>query len=417
MHETTRPDAAGFMAALRHRSFAYFQGAKLLSSIATQIQTVAVGAQVYALTHRPLDLGLIGLSQFLPFLVLVLPAGQAADRRDRRLMLIGCYALELVCAVALTWFTLSGVRSPLPVFAVMIAFGIARAFSAPSASALLPNLVPEALFGNAVGISSSSWQLSVIAGPAVGGLLYATFGAAITYAAVALLMCAALLCLRAVHSPPQPEPEGAADVHSLLEGLRFVRGRPVILGAISLDLFAVLFGGATALLPAYASDVLHVGPVGLGWLRSSPGVGAAIAALWLTARPVTRRVGRFMFAGVFCFGLATVLFGVSTSFWWSLLLLAILGAADMMSVFVRQVLVQLETPDAMRGRVAAVNSMFVGASNELGEFESGMAAAWLGLVPSVALGGVATLLVVAAWMALFPGLRTMDRFPRAGERG
>ena len=401
----------GFAAALRHRSFAFFQLAKFLSSLATQIQTVAVGAQVYELTHRPLDLGIIGLSQFLPFLLLVLPAGQAADRLNRRALLMACFATELGCGLALLWFTVSGAASPWPVFAVMVAFGVARAFSAPSASALLPNLVPKELFGTAVGISSSSWQLSVIAGPAVGGILYAAFGAAVTYAAVALFMVVALACLACVHSPPQPVPKGAANLHTLLEGIRFVRGRPVILGAISLDLFAVLFGGAVAMLPAYASDVLHVGPQGLGWLRASPGIGASLTALWLTAKPISRRVGPMMFAGVLVFGIATVLFGVSTSFWWSLFLLALLGAADMISVFVRQMLVQIETPDAMRGRVAAVNSMFVGASNELGEFESGVTAAWLGLVPSVAIGGALTVAVVMAAALLFPSLRRMDRFP------
>ena len=412
MTQTNKGEATGFVAALRHRSFAYFQLAKFLSSLATQIQTVAVGAQIYELTHRPLDLGLIGLSQFLPVLVLALPAGQAADRFDRRAMLVLCYALEFVCGLALLWFTLSGIRSPLPVFAVMVAFGIARAFSSPSASALLPNLVPVELFGNAVGISSSSWQLSVVAGPAVGGVLYAVFGAACAYAVVAVLLLVSLLCLRVVKSPRQPTPEAAPTLHGLLEGLRFVRTRPVILGAISLDLFAVLFGGATALLPAYASDILHVGPAGLGWLRSSPGIGAALTALWLTMRPVGRQVGPLMFAGVFIFGIATICFSVATNFWWALVLLAILGAADMLSVFVRSMLVQLETPDAMRGRVAAVNSIFVGASNELGEFESGVAAAWLGLVPSVALGGVLTVAVVVGWMLLFPSLRRMDRFPK-----
>ncbi len=412
MNDTTDDDAVGFMAALRHRSFAYFQAAKLLSSLATQIQTVAVGAQVYELTHRPLDLGLIGLSQFLPVLVLALPAGHAADRFDRRTMLILCYVLELLCGLALLWFTVSGVRSPLPVFAVMVAFGIARAFSSPSASALLPNLVPVELFGNAVGISSSSWQLSVVAGPAVGGALYALFGASFAYGAVIVLLAASLCCLRMVHSPKQPAPEQAPSLHGLLEGFRFVRTRPIILGAISLDLFAVLFGGATALLPAYAADILHVGPAGLGWLRSSPGIGAALTALWLTVHPVRRQVGPVMFAGVFLFGLATILFSVATSFWWALVLLAILGAADMLSVFVRSMLVQLETPDAMRGRVAAINSIFIGASNELGEFESGVAAAWLGLVPSVAVGGVLTVGVVITWMLLFPALRRMDRFPK-----
>lgn len=413
MSQPTPGTRHGFVASLRHRSFAYFQAAKFLSSLATQVQTLAVGAQVYALTHRPLDLGLVGLSQFLPFLLLVLPAGHAADRLDRRALLVACYALEFGCAGALWWFTVRGLSSATPVFAVMVLFGVARAFSAPAASALLPNLVPESAFGNAVGVSSASWQLTVIAGPALGGVVYAAYGASATYAAVALMLALALGCLREVHRPAQPVPEGTPDWRSLLEGLRFVRSRPVILGAISLDLFAVLFGGATALLPAYAADILHVGPAGLGWLRSSPGIGAAVVALALMARPLTRHVGAQMFAGVLVFGVATILFSVSTNYVWSLLLLAALGAADMVSVFVRQMLVQLSTPDAMRGRVGAVNSMFVGASNELGEFESGIAAAWLGLVPSVAVGGLLTIVVVAAWAVLFPSLRRMDEFPAA----
>lgn len=411
MQTDTETSPSGFMAPLRHRSFALFQTAKFLASLATQIQTVAVGAQVYSLTHRPLDLGIVGLSQFLPFLLFVMPAGQAADHYDRRRLLLLCFAVELVCGAALLWFTASGMRAPWPVFAIMVAFGVARAFSAPADSALLPNLVPRELFGNAIGINSTAWQFSVIAGPALGGLLYASHGAGAAYLTVIALLIVSLVCLWFVRSPPQAAPTGAATLHTLLEGLRFVRSRPVILCAISLDLFAVLLGGATAMLPAYASDVLHVGAGGLGWLRASPGIGAALVAVLLSVRPITRQVGPMMFSGVLVFGIATVLFGLSTNYAWSLLLLAVLGAADMISVFVRHMLVQLETQDSMRGRVGAVNSMFIGASNELGEFESGLMATWLGLVPSVALGGVLTVLVVIGCAALFPVLRRMDRFP------
>ncbi len=409
MNQGSRPKT-GFSAAISYQSFTFFQVAKILSSLATQIQTVAVGAQVYALTHQPMDLGVIGLSQFLPFLLLVLPAGQAADRYDRRALLMGCFALELICGAALWWFTVAGLASPLPVFAVMVLFGVARAFSSPAASALMPNLVPPELFSTAVGISSSSWQLSVIAGPALGGLLYAFGGPAIAYLTVAALMVVAVFCMQWVKSPSQSVSHDSTGMKGMMDGLSFVRSRPVIFGAISLDLFAVLFGGATALLPAYAMDVLHVGPAGLGWLRASPGIGASLVAMGLTARPIERRVGHAMFLGVLVFAVATVLFSVSVNFWWSLFLLAVLGAADMVSVFVRQMMVQIETPDHMRGRVGAVSSMFIGASNELGEFESGVTAAWLGLVPSVALGGIATLVVVAVWAMGFPALRNMDRF-------
>lgn len=411
MQATTTAGGAAYLAPFRYRSFTYFQAAKFLATLATQIQTVAVGAQIYALTHRPLDLGIVGLSQFLPFLLLVLPAGQAADRRNRRTLLLICFTAEFACALALLAFTWSGAASPWPVFAVMMIFGVARAFTEPAASALMPNLVPRDVFGHAVGINSTSWQFAVVAGPAVGGMLYGAFGAGVAYSAVAVLLVLALGCLVSVVSPEQVVPHGAANLHTLLEGLRFVRSRPVILCAISLDLFAVLLGGATAMLPAYASDVLHVGPAGLGWLRASPGMGAAIVAILLSVRPITRHVGPMMFSGVLVFGLATVLFGLSTNYAWSIFLLALLGAADMISVFVRHMLVQLETPDAMRGRVNAVSSMFIGASNELGEFESGVAATWLGLVPSVAIGGALTVLVVIAAVALFPVLRNMDRFP------
>ncbi len=295
-------------------------------------------------------------------------------------------------------------------FAVMVVFGMARAFMAPAGQALMPNLVPARLFRNAVGINSSMWQVSTIAGPALGGVLYGLAGPGTVYATVAALLVVSVGFVLAVPSPQQPRAEGGASLATLLEGLRFVWRRRPVLGAISMDLFAVLFGGATALLPAYAADVLHVGPEGLGWLRAAPGVGAALTGAYLTVRPISRHAGRWMFGGVVAFGIATIVFGLSENFWLSLAVLVVLGAADMVSVFVRHVLVQLETPDAMRGRVGAVNSMFIGASNELGEFESGLTAAWWGLRPAVVVGGVATLAVAGLWARWFPELRRLDRF-------
>jgi MFS family permease len=402
----------GLRAVLQHRAFTRYLLARFASSFAVQMQTVAVGAQVYELTRDPLDLGLIGLSQFVPFVLLVLFAGQAADRWSRKRIIAVCFAIELACAVALLALTLNGITDPLPVFGVMIVFGIARAFMAPAGQALMPNLVPTSLFSNAVGINSSMWQVATIAGPALGGVLYGIAGPDTVYATVAALLLISLALMAGVNAPRTPRATEPATWHTVLEGLRFVWRRKPVLGAISMDLFAVLFGGATALLPAYAADVLHVGPEGLGWLRAAPGVGAALMAAWLTVHPISRHAGPWMFLGVAVFGVATIVFGLSTSFWLSMVALFVLGAADMVSVFVRHILVQLETPDAMRGRVGAVNSMFIGASNELGEFESGVTAAWWGLKPAVVVGGLATLAVAGLWARWFPQLRTLDRFPQ-----
>ena len=395
---------------MAHPGFARFLASKLAVSIAVQMQTVAVGWQIYAITHDPLDLGLIGLSQFLPFVLLVLPAGHVADRRNRATILTACYALEFLCGLLLLAFTLSGLTVVWPVFAVMVLFGVARAFSMPAGQALLPNLVPLEHFSRAVAVNSSTWQLSTIAGPAIGGLVY-LLGPEYVYGSVAVLLAMAVVLMFGVRSPPQAAQTEPDSWHTLLEGLRFVWQRKIILGAVSLDLFAVLFGGATALLPAYASDVLNVGPDGLGILRAAPGVGAALIAITFAWRPIARRSGPKMFGGVALFGLATVVFGISESFLVSLLALVLLGGADMVSVYIRHMLVQLETPDAIRGRVSAVNAVFIGASNELGEFESGLTAAWWGLKPAVVIGGVASVAIAGLWMRWFPALRHMDRFP------
>ena len=395
---------------MAHPGFVRFLSARLAVSIAVQMQTVAVGWQIYSITRDPLDLGLIGLSQFLPFVLLVLPAGHVADRRNRARILSLCFSLELLCAILLLAFTLSGLAVAWPVFAVMVIFGIARAFSMPAGQALLPNLVPPELFARAVAVNSSTWQVSTIAGPAIGGLVY-LLGPHVVYGTVAVLLAGAVVLMIGLRAPPPALTDEPDSWHTLLEGLRFVWQRKIILGAVSLDLFAVLFGGATALLPAYAHDVLHVGPDGLGWLRAAPGVGAAVIAFAIAWRPIRRRVGAAMFLGVAVFGVATVVFGISESFWISIAALTVLGAADMVSVYIRHMLVQLETPDAIRGRVSAVNAVFIGASNELGEFESGVTAAWWGLKPAVVVGGIASVAIAGLWTRLFPALRRMDELP------
>lgn len=401
---------------LRHTAFTRFMSARLLATLAAQMQTVAVGWQVYAITLDPLDLGLIGLSQFLPFIVLVLPAGQVADHHDRARILTLCYVTSTFCALLLLLFTWHGIHAAWPVFAAMVLLGCARAFSMPSSQALLPNLVPLEDFSRAVALNSSAMQIATVVGPALGGLLYIA-GPIVVYATVTACAFTSMLLMSGVRAntqvvrPPQP-----ASWHTLLSGMRFVWTRRTVLGAISLDLFAVLFGGATALLPVFARDILHTGPAGLGVLRTAPGIGAGLCALLLAFNPITRRVGVWMFGGVAVFGLAIVTFGLSTSFAVSLLCLVVLGAGDMVSVYIRHLLVQLETPDEIRGRVSAVSAVFIGASNELGEFESGVTAKWWGAVRAVIVGGVATLVVTGLWIRLFPMLWSMRSFPQTGRK-
>ena len=399
--------------ALRHRNFALYLSAKLLATIAVQMQIVAVGWQIYALSGDVMDLGLVGLSQFAPFAMLILIAGQAADQWDRHRIITLCFVVEMLCGLLLLGFSLAGLKEVWPVFAVMALYGSARAFMMPAGQAIVINLVPPERFGNAVALNSSLYHVAVIVGPSLGGLLYLA-GPETVYAVVAgLLALSALLMLFIRTDTKAATSRQPVSWHTLLEGMRFVRAKPIILGAISLDLFAVLFGGAVALLPVYAHDILHIGPHGLGLLRTAPAVGAAVTAVLLAWLPITRRVGRWMFGGVALFGAATVVFGLSGDFYLSLLMLFLMGAGDMVSVYIRHMLVQLETPDAIRGRVSAVNSVFIGASNELGEFESGITAAWFGLVPAVVIGGGATLVITLLWILLFPPLRRIDRFPPA----
>ena len=397
--------------ALRYRDFAVYAAARFCTSLAWEMLGVAVGWQVYQLTHNPLYLGFVGLAQFLPFVLLVLPAGHVADRADRRLVLVGAYSVQGVCAGVLLVFTLSGATQVWPVFVAMTLFGAARAFSMPASQAMTPNLVPPEVFPKAVAFNSVLLEIAIIVGPSLGGVLY-LLGPPVVYSVgfgLVVLVVALVSTIRPVRATRSLDARASAD---LLDGLRFVLHRPTVLGAISLDLFAVLFGGATALLPAYASDILRIGPAGLGVLRTAPGVGAALTALVVGLAPIERNVGRWMFGGVALFGASTIVFGLSKSFWVSLIALVLLGAGDMVSVYIRSLLVQLETPDSIRGRVSAVSSMFIGASNQLGEFESGVTARWFGLVRAAVLGGIATLLVVGAYLRLFPQLRRMDRFNR-----
>lgn len=396
---------------LRYRDFTVYAAARFCTSLAWEMLGVAVGWQVYQLTHNPLYLGFVGLAQFLPFVLLVLPAGHVADRADRRLVLVGAYSVQGVCAGVLLVFTLSGATQVWPVFVAMTLFGAARAFSMPASQAMTPNLVPPEVFPKAVAFNSVLLEIASIAGPSLGGVLY-LLGPHVVYSVgfgLVVLVVALVSTIKPVRATRSPNDGASAD---LLDGLRFVLHRPTVLGAISLDLFAVLFGGATALLPAFASDILHIGPAGLGVLRTAPGVGAALTALAVGLAPIERNVGRWMFGGVALFGASTIVFGLSKSFWVSLVALVLLGAGDMVSVFIRSMLVQLETPDAIRGRVSAVSSMFIGASNELGEFESGVTARWFGVVRAAVLGGIATLVVVGAYLRLFPQLRKMNRFNR-----
>jgi MFS family permease len=405
-------------AAFGYRDFNRFQAARLFSMIGMQMQSVAIGWQIYAITRRPLDLAWVGLAQFLPAFGFSLFAGQVADRVPRRTILLACHALMTALSLALLATARSATQNTAPVYAVLLGIGVVRAFVGPANQALLPSLIPADTLANAIAWASSFFQVATVLGPMLGGIAYAAYGnGGPVYAAAAAGSVLAFVLVAAMRGIPARDslarPASAAGLpqspRSILAGVRYVRGNPIVLGAISLDLFAVLLGGATALLPIYARDILFLGPWALGALRSAPAAGAAITGVWLALRPIERGTGAKMLVSVALFGAATIVFGLSRNFVLSLAALAALGAADMVSVFVRSALVQLATPDAMRGRVSAVNLVFIGASNELGEFESGVTAQWLGVVPSVVAGGVGTLIVVAAWAWLFPKLRQVDR--------
>jgi MFS family permease len=397
----TQPNAFSF------RDFRFFLGMRIPATLATQVQGVAVGWHVYDISHRPIALGLVGLAQFLPIFGLALIAGHVADRYDRRLVLALCLALQALTSFLLLTVAIFDIQALWPIYLLLVLFGVGRAFAAPAMQAMLPSLIPLPILGSAFAWSSSSLQAMTIAGPALGGFIYAG-GPAAVYGTAGVSFSLAMLAVLAIQPQKQPERRGL-DWASLLAGIRFIWERPAIGGAISLDLFAVLFGGATALLPVYARDILHTGPQGLGLLRSAPAIGAVVVGVCLGRYSLGRHAGRTMFIAVGVFGVATIVFGLSTSFLVSLAALAILGAADMISVYVRQNLVQRATPDAMRGRVNAVNFLFIGASNELGEMESGLTAAWFGSVEAVVIGGLGTLAIMAIWCWRFPQLRAVDK--------
>ena len=406
--------AAGASASLlAQRAFVQLWLARLASVAAAQMLMVAVGWQMYCLTGSAWDLGLVGLLQFAPAVPLALVAGHVIDRHHRGRIVALCLAVQVLVALLLCAGSAAGFASRGLLLAVSVLLGCVRAFQMPAQQALTPLLVPPALLPRALAASSAGLQGAIIAGPALGGLIYAA-GAAATYGTCAVLFaigCVLCVALRYEHTAP---PEAPVNWQTLLAGVHFVRRHKVVLGAISLDLFAVLFGGAVALLPMFAKDILHTGPWGLGLLRSAPAAGALLMSAVLTRWPVRRRTGPVLLGAVAVYGLATLAFGVSSNFTLSLVALAISGGADMVSVVIRSTLVQLETPDAMRGRVSAVNSVFIGASNQLGEFESGATAALLGPVGSVMLGGVATLLVAGLWLRLFPALAQRDALLAAG---
>jgi MFS family permease len=395
------------LAVLRERPFALFWSARVASAIAFQMQAVAVGWQGYALTGSALYLGLIGLAQFLPMFLLTLAVGHVADRYDRRSIARVCQSVEAAAVGALAVGSAIGWLDRHSLLAIVAVIGAARAFEAPTLQALVPGLVPGSLLPQAYALSAAATQTATIVGPTLGGFLYVA-GPSVVYGSAGGLFLAAQFCMAAIRMQWVPPPREPVSLRTLFAGIAFIRSRSAILGAISLDLFAVLLGGATALLPIYARDILHTGPWGLGFLRSAPALGALSMSLALARYPLTRRVGRTMFGAVAMFGVATIIFGLSTVFPLSLGALVLLGASDVISVVIRNSLVQLETPDEMRGRVSAVHMLFIGTSNQLGEFESGVTAALFGTVPAVVIGGVGTLVVAALWMRLFPALRNIE---------
>ncbi len=385
-------------------AFVRFWWARLASGFGFQMLSVAVGWQVYALTGRALDLGLVGLVQFVPSLLFALPAGHLADQFNRRRIVVICQTVETCAVAAMAAGSWAGALHEWEILALLFVVGTARAFEFPTRQAMVPGLVPEHVLPRAMAMNASAGQVAMIVGPAAGGFLYVA-GADTVYGASALLYLLSLLLLarlRYDHRPPRRVP---ATLNTLLAGVRFIRARPALFGVISLDLFAVLLGGATALLPIFARDILHTGPWGLGLLRAAPAVGALLMSVWLAHHAMQRRVGMIMFASVAAFGVSTMVFALSTTLWLSLASLAALGAFDMVSMVIRGALVQLDTPDAMRGRVSAVNSIFINTSNQLGEFESGVLAALVGAVGSALIGGLGTLAVVGLWMWWFPALR------------
>lgn len=393
---------------LQHRSFVSFWLARTSSSFGFQMLSIIVGWQIYSQTHSAFWLGMIGLVQFFPSVILALPAGHIADQFDRRRVVMFGQVLEWAAIALLAWLTWKGDASVGVILSLIFIISSAKTLESPAMISMLPALVPTSILPRATAANAVSGQAAQIVGPALGGFLYAA-GAEVVYAVTAGLYLLSLMLVLTLRYEQALPPRTPPTLSSLFAGVDFIRKRPDVLGVISLDLFAVLLGGATALLPIFAHDVLHTGPVGLGVLRSAPAVGALLMGFWLSHRALKRNVGMIMFMSVAGFGVATLVFALSSWMWLSLLALFALGGCDMVSMVIRGSLVQLDTPDEMRGRVNAVNSIFINTSNQLGEFESGMLAAWLGAVPAAAIGGIGTLVVVALWMKWFPNLRKRQR--------
>jgi MFS family permease len=392
----------------RHRAFLLYFSGRLFSSFARQIVAVAVGWQVYELTGSAFHLGMVGLVQFLPALLLTFNAGHAADRYNRKYIVQICQWIEGLAAGYLAWGSMAGWLSVADIYVASAIFGAAAAFERPAGAAMLPNLVPTSMLQQATALSTGALTIATIGGPAIGGFVFALSPGA------AYVLTAGFWLLGGLFNGLLPlahraSSSGNISMNTLFAGVHFVRSSPTLLGVISLDLFAVLLGGATALLPIFAKDILHTNAMGLGLLRAAPAVGALITTVIMARQPLQRRVGRRMFQAVIVFGLATVVFGLSANTWLSLAALAVMGAADQISVVIRLSLVQLATPDDMRGRVSSVNYLFVNASNQLGEFESGITAAWWGAVPAVLVGGVGSVLIALLWMRLFPTLRDVEK--------
>jgi MFS family permease len=403
-------DARAGRAAFTHPGFVLFQIARFLIVAAVEMQAVAVGWQVYEITKRPLDLGLVGLAQFLPGILLFPISGHASDRFPRRMVLSACYAGYGVCFALLLALAQRGLHSVNAIYVVLVVLGVVRSFNSTASRAILPQLVPEKHFPNAVAWNASIFQAATILGPSFGGILYAVSrGPSVVYAVALLTAIGATISSFRIRPEVKARPREPMTLKTVFAGLHFIWTRKLILGAISLDLFAVLLGGAVALLPVYAREILHTGPWGLGLLRTAPGVGAALMAILLAHRPLRGPSGITLLWAVGGFGVFTIVFGFSRSLTVSLIALLLAGASDMISVIIRATLTQLATPDEMRGRVTAVDMIFIGTSNEFGQFESGVTAQWFGTVPAVILGGVGTLVVIALWAWLFPELR------RAGE--
>lgn len=402
-------------AALHQPGFVAFLTARMLGVFAQQMQAVVVAWQVYEITRAPITLAYVGLAQFLPMLMLLIPAGDLADRMSRKRMLAASWSVAALCAGLLLWLSTLGEHGVVGIYAVLVLFGCSRAFTGPAMQSLLPQIVPREHLAQALATNSMLMRTASIAAPMLGGVLYGLGGGELTYACCAIALSVAVLLLVRVpvkFAAPRVALQGTM-LQRAADGFHFIRSRPIVLGTISLDLFAVLLGGVVALLPVYAKEVLHTGPEGLGMLRSAMAGGEVLMGLWLSARPIQRHVGKVMFAAVAVFGLANLVFALSHWFWLSLAMLALAGAADMVSVYIRSALVQFSTPDTMRGRVNAVNMLFISSSNELGEFRAGGMAAAIGAVPAAIVGSLCTLGVVATWMQWFQPLRDVDRLEDA----